>query len=186
MRSIWATRLTPPDSTQIRPTLNRFADECRGMLVHLAAYLGVLALLVITGAHLWWKLPDSAGVEPAAKAGWNLATRSYPAFAVSRFDLYGKQRLTKFSGIPRVAARTSCGGRPRAKNRSQNSKSIGLAGNRADPEPESPKSPPAWGPKTGANWKRPGSSRANSARSHCFARRAMRVTGALSWLYQTA
>jgi hypothetical protein len=60
------------------------------MLVHLAAYLGVLALLVIIGAHLWGELPDSAGVEPAAKAGWNLATRSYPAFAVSQFDLYGK------------------------------------------------------------------------------------------------
>jgi hypothetical protein len=27
---------------------------------------------------------------PAAKAGWSLAIRSYPAFAVSRFDLYGK------------------------------------------------------------------------------------------------
>ncbi len=35
-------------------------------------------------------MPDSAGVEPAAKAGWSLATRSYPAFAVSQCDLYGK------------------------------------------------------------------------------------------------
>src|ERR1700733_2029359 len=90
MRSIWASRPTPPDPTQIHPALSSFADECRGMLVHLAAYVGVLALLVILGAHLWGELPDSAGPEPAAKAGWSLATRSYPAFAVSQFDLDGK------------------------------------------------------------------------------------------------
>jgi hypothetical protein len=90
MRSIWATRPTPPDPTQIHPALNSFADECRRMLVHLAVYLGILALLAIIGAHLWGELPDSAGLEPAAKAGWSLATRSHPAFAVSQFDLYGK------------------------------------------------------------------------------------------------
>jgi hypothetical protein len=59
--------------------------------MHLAAYLGALALLVIIGTHLWGKLPGSAGVEPAAKAGWSLATRSYPAFAVSLFDSYVKR-----------------------------------------------------------------------------------------------
>jgi hypothetical protein len=90
MRSIWAIRPTAPDPTQIHPALNSFADECRGMLVHLAVYVGVLALLVIIGAHLWGELPDSAGLEPAAKPGWSLATRSHPAFAVSQFDLYGK------------------------------------------------------------------------------------------------
>lgn len=90
MRSIWATRAIPPDPTHIHPALNSFADECRGMPVHLAIYLGALALLAIIGAHLWGELPDSAGVEPAAKAGWSLAARSYPAFAVSQFDLYGK------------------------------------------------------------------------------------------------
>jgi hypothetical protein len=90
MRSIWATRATPPYPTQIHPAPSSFADECRGMLVHLTVYLGGLALLAIIGAHLWDELPDRAGVEPAAKAGWSLATRSYPAFAVSQFDLYGK------------------------------------------------------------------------------------------------
>ena len=90
MRSIWASRSTPPNPTRIHPALNGFADECRGMLLQLAAYLGVLASLVIIGAHLWGELPDSAGVEPAAKSGWSLATRSHPAFAVSQFDLYGK------------------------------------------------------------------------------------------------
>jgi hypothetical protein len=90
MRSIWASRSTPPYPTRIHPALNSFADECRGMVVHLAAYLGVLASLVIINAHPWRELPDSAGFESAAKAGWSLATRSYPAFAVSQFDLYGK------------------------------------------------------------------------------------------------
>ncbi len=90
MRSIWAIRPTPPDPTQIHPAPNSFADECRGMLVHLAVYVGALALLVILGAHLWGELPDSAGLEPAAEAGWSLATRSYPAFAISQFDLYRK------------------------------------------------------------------------------------------------
>jgi hypothetical protein len=89
MRSIWATRPAPPHPTRIHPALNRFADECRRMLVHLAAYLGVLALLVILGAHLWGQWPDAAGNEPVAKAGWSLATRSYPAFAVSQIDSYG-------------------------------------------------------------------------------------------------
>jgi hypothetical protein len=89
MRSIWATRPTPPHPARIHPALNGFADECRCMLVHLAAYLGVLALLVILGAHLWGELPDSTDLEPAAKVGWSLATRSHPAFAVSQFDSYG-------------------------------------------------------------------------------------------------
>ena len=90
MRSFRAIRANPSYSTHIHPALNSFADECRRMLVHLAVYLGILALLAIIGAHLWGELPDSAGLEPAAKAGWSLATRAYPAFAVSQFDLYGK------------------------------------------------------------------------------------------------
>ena len=70
----------PSNPTQIHSALNSFADECRGMLVHLAVYLGVLALLAIIGAHLWAELPDSADLEPAAKAGWSLATRSISGF----------------------------------------------------------------------------------------------------------
>jgi hypothetical protein len=60
------------------------------MLLHLAVYLGVLALLAIIGAHLWAELPDNADIEPPAKAGWSLATRRYPACAASQFDLNGK------------------------------------------------------------------------------------------------
>jgi hypothetical protein len=90
MQSFWATRANPHDRTRIHPALNSFADECCGMLARLVAYVGVLALLAIVGIHLWDELPVSASLEPSAKAGWSVATRSYPSFAVSQFDLLGK------------------------------------------------------------------------------------------------
>jgi hypothetical protein len=73
----------------IHPALTSFADECCGTLARLIAYVGVLALLAIVGLHLWDLLPAGEAAEPAAKV-WSLATRSYPAFAVSQFDLPGK------------------------------------------------------------------------------------------------
>jgi hypothetical protein len=33
------------------------ADECCGMLAHLVAYVGALALPAIVGIHLWDELP---------------------------------------------------------------------------------------------------------------------------------
>jgi hypothetical protein len=89
MRSFRATRsnLYPAG---IHPALNSFADECCGTLARLIAYVGVLALLAIVGVHLWNQLPDSETLPPSAKASWSVATRSYPAFAVSQLDLPGK------------------------------------------------------------------------------------------------
>jgi hypothetical protein len=89
MRSIWATRANsyyPVYPTKIHPALTSFADECCGTLAHLIAYVGALALLAMIGIHLWDELPANVDLEPAAKAGWGLATRSYPAFAVSSLD----------------------------------------------------------------------------------------------------
>jgi hypothetical protein len=74
----------------IHPALNSFADECCGTLARLIAYVGALALLAIAGIHLWDQLQVGDAVEPSAKPGWSLATRSSPAFAVSQFDLPGK------------------------------------------------------------------------------------------------
>jgi hypothetical protein len=74
----------------IHPALTSFADECCGTLARLIAYVGVLALLAIAGIHLWDQLPDGETLPPSAKASWSVATRSYPAFAVSQFDLPGK------------------------------------------------------------------------------------------------
>jgi hypothetical protein len=91
MRSFWATRGNPSyHATRIHPALNSFADECCGMLARLTAYVGALALLTIVGIHLWDQLPVGMGLEPAAKADWSVAGRSYPAFAVSQFDFPGK------------------------------------------------------------------------------------------------
>jgi hypothetical protein len=73
----------------IHPALTSFADECCGTLARLIAYVGVLALLAIVGIHVWDQLPIGETSEPA-KAGWSLATRSHPAFAVSQFDFPGK------------------------------------------------------------------------------------------------
>lgn len=90
MRSFRANRGNPYYPGGIHPVLNSFADECCGTLARLIAYVGALALLAIVGTHLWDLLPAGDAGEPSAKAGWSQATRSYPAFAVSQFDLAGK------------------------------------------------------------------------------------------------
>jgi hypothetical protein len=77
-------------STRIYPALSSFVDECCGTLARLVVYVGTLALLAIGGVHLWDQLPSGAAVEPSEKAGWGVATRSYPAFAVSQLNLPGK------------------------------------------------------------------------------------------------
>jgi hypothetical protein len=87
MRSFWAIFATPHYPTRIHPALTSFADECCGTLARLLVYVGVLALLAIAGIHLWDELLAGSTSEPATKAGWNVAGRSYPAFAVSQFDL---------------------------------------------------------------------------------------------------
>src|SRR3977135_1198629 len=76
----------PPN---IHPALRSFADECSGVLARLVAYVGALALLAIIGVSLWNELPKGMG-DPPAKAAWNIAARSYPAFAVSQFDTLAK------------------------------------------------------------------------------------------------
>jgi hypothetical protein len=73
----------------IHPALLRFADECNGLFARLIAYMGALALMTIVAVGLWDQLP-LRGNDPATKSAWSAAARSYPAFAVSQFDLYGK------------------------------------------------------------------------------------------------
>jgi hypothetical protein len=90
MRPYWATPANPHDPTSIHPALNGFAAECAATLTRLMAYVGVLGLLAMAALHFWDELPDAAPPEPAAKAGWSLASRSYPAFAVSPLDLSDK------------------------------------------------------------------------------------------------
>jgi hypothetical protein len=87
IRSFWAFRANPSYQTRIHPALTSFADECCGTLARLLAYVGALALLAIVGIHLWDELPVGEAIEPSAKSGWSLASRSHPAFAISQFDL---------------------------------------------------------------------------------------------------
>jgi hypothetical protein len=89
MRSILAARanLCP---TKFHPALRSLADECSGVLARLIAYVGALALIAIIGVGLWGELPFRGIGDPAAKSTWSAAARSYPAFAVSQFDLSGK------------------------------------------------------------------------------------------------
>jgi hypothetical protein len=70
MRSFWTIRANPSYSTQIHPALNGLADECRGTLARLVAYVGTPALLAIVGIHLWDRLPvGEAGQPGATRAG---------------------------------------------------------------------------------------------------------------------
>ncbi len=84
----------------IHPALCSFADECRGITVRLLAYVGALALIAIVATHLWAELPIAAVLEPAAKAGWSVAARSYPAFAVSQVDSAAKIETYEISRHP--------------------------------------------------------------------------------------
>jgi hypothetical protein len=89
MRSFGVVRTSLHHPARIHPALTSFADECCGMLARLVAYVSVLALVAIFGVHLWDQLSFGAA-EPAARADWSVATRSYPAFAVSQSDISGK------------------------------------------------------------------------------------------------
>ena len=100
IRSFQSTRGNPSYRAGIHPALTSFADECCGTRARLIAYVGALALLAIVGLHLWDLLPAGDAVEPPAKAGWSVATRSYPAFAVSQFDLAGKTEAYEISRHP--------------------------------------------------------------------------------------
>jgi hypothetical protein len=81
-----------PDRGRIHPALRSFADECREALVRMLAYVGALALIgliVFYAANPVTDAAVTAASEPAARPGWGVATRSYPAFDVSQIDLPG-------------------------------------------------------------------------------------------------
>jgi hypothetical protein len=90
MRPFWTTPANPHYRTTIHPALTSFADECTGTLARLVAYVGALGLLAMIGLHLWDELPAAATTEPAPRAGWSLALRSHPAFAVIPLDNQSK------------------------------------------------------------------------------------------------
>jgi hypothetical protein len=92
MQSNLAARAVSP-RPRIHPALRTFADECKDALVRMLAYIGglsLIAIIVFYTANPFTDAAVSAAVEPAARPGWSPAARSYPAFAISQFDLPGK------------------------------------------------------------------------------------------------
>jgi hypothetical protein len=85
-RSLFAARIHPAFASGIHPALTSFSDEVCATIARLFAYMGTLALfgiLTIPGLdQLQFILAD----EPAAKPGWSVADRSYPAFAIGVAD----------------------------------------------------------------------------------------------------
>lgn len=87
-------------TTRIHPALASFADELRGTLARLVAYVMTLALLAMGGMALWEQLPDAAAMAPSTreaslkeaslKDAWSLVDRSSRALAVSQFDPHDK------------------------------------------------------------------------------------------------
>ena len=76
----------PSSSGQIHPKLTNFADEVCATLARLFVYVGVLALFGILGIHGWGQLRIDLTTDAAPPPGWNVADRSYPAFALSPPD----------------------------------------------------------------------------------------------------
>lgn len=77
---------TAASPTQIHLALANFADEVVGTLARLFAYVGALALFAILALAGLGQLPDLRVGEPAEKPTWSEASRSHPAFALSKLD----------------------------------------------------------------------------------------------------
>ena len=88
MRSFGANRAKASPS-RIGEGLADLVWEFRTTLPNLLAYVGMLAVLATAGLHVWQQLPPSATTRKAQPT-WSLATRSYPAFALSQSDLGDK------------------------------------------------------------------------------------------------
>jgi hypothetical protein len=86
MRSLWVDQAAIPLSRRVHPILTRAADEVCGTLARVIAYVMALALLGILGLSFWDQVSRLEVSEPA-KAGWMVADRSHPAYAVSRLDM---------------------------------------------------------------------------------------------------
>jgi hypothetical protein len=80
----------PPNPTYCSGALTRFVDEVYATFARLFAYVGVLALFGILGVHAWGQFRDEFATKPAPEAGWSVADRSLPAFALSPQDISDK------------------------------------------------------------------------------------------------
>lgn len=79
-----------PYPGRTHPKLTSFADEFCATLARLFVYVGVLALVGILGIHAWDNLQIDIAADAPPPAGWSVADRSYPAFALSPPDAADK------------------------------------------------------------------------------------------------
>jgi len=86
MSSFWADPANAFHTTKTHPALTSFADEICATVARLFAYVGTLALLAILAVHGWDQMGSFESDATDSKAGWNVADRSYPAFAISQTD----------------------------------------------------------------------------------------------------
>jgi len=87
MSSFWTDKTSPYSSHEAHPALTSFTDEVCATIARIFAYVGTLALFGILGVHLWNQYHAMKAAGPAAAtAGWSVAGRSHPAFAVSQLD----------------------------------------------------------------------------------------------------
>lgn len=80
------TAATPTQIHMVHLALANFADEVVGTLARLFAYVGALALFAILALAGLGQLPDLRVDEPVEKPTWAEASRSHPAFALSKLD----------------------------------------------------------------------------------------------------
>ena len=94
MPSFWADGTNPPYPQETHPALTSLTDDVCATVARIFAYVGTLALFGILGIHLWNQYHAMKAAGPAAKAswtaGWSVAHRSHPAFAVSQVDAEDK------------------------------------------------------------------------------------------------
>jgi hypothetical protein len=93
-RLMSSSSIDPADSrypAQIRAELTSFADELCATVARIFVYVGTLALFAIMAVHGWDRLHAVVIGDANAKAGWSgagwsVAGRSHPAFALSQPD----------------------------------------------------------------------------------------------------
>jgi hypothetical protein len=90
MRSFGPERANFHSRDRIHPALTSFTDEVVATLARLVAYMGTLGLVGILGVYAFNQWIDVIAAESAADAGWAVADRSHPAFAVTSLDLFEK------------------------------------------------------------------------------------------------
>jgi hypothetical protein len=87
MSSFWVNhQANPSGPSGIRPSQTSFADEVCATVARIFLYVGTLALFGVLSVHVWNKYHDPQPADLMARADWNVADRSRPAFSVSQTD----------------------------------------------------------------------------------------------------